>query len=239
MKSFMLVRRTLTVVLLMLIGLTETYAMSESALDKRQIAIIPIAAQTASGDIDGLKVSLNKGLNAGLTINEIKEILVQMYAYTGFPRSLNGLGAFMGVLQERKEKGIKDEIGKEASALPADYDSLTDGTANQTQLIGVEVKGPLFDFAPAIDQYLKAHLFGDIFARDVLSWQDRELATIAALANLKGAGSQLGSHYAISMHNGLTEPQIRAFIEVLRQTIDDQTANDAAQVFDQVLAARR
>ncbi len=239
MKSFMLVRRTLTVVLLMLIGLTETYAMSESALNKRQIAIIPIAAQTASGDIDGLKVSLNKGLDAGLTVNEIKEILVQMYAYTGFPRSLNGLGAFMGVLQERKEKGIKDEIGKEASALPADYDSLQDGTANQTQLIGVEVKGPLFDFAPAIDQYLKAHLFGDIFARDVLSWQDRELATIAALANLKGAGSQLGSHYAISMHNGLTEPQIRAFIEVLRQTIDEQTATDAAQVFDQVLAARR
>lgn len=36
-----------------------------------------------------------------------------MYAYTGFPRSLNGLGTFMTVLGERKEKGINDEIGKE------------------------------------------------------------------------------------------------------------------------------
>ncbi len=213
--------------------------MSASTLDKRQIAIIPIAAQTASGDIEGLKVSLNKGLDAGLTVNEIKEVLVQMYAYTGFPRSLNGLGAFMGVMQERQEKGIQDNVGKEASSLPADYNSLKDGAANQTTLIGVEVKGPLFDFAPAIDEYLKAHLFGDIFARDVLSWQDRELATIAALANLKGAGSQLGSHYAISMHNGLTEPQIRAFIEVLREAIGEETANHATEVFNQVIAARR
>jgi 4-carboxymuconolactone decarboxylase len=32
-----------------------------------------------------------------LTVNEIKEILVQMYAYAGFPRSLNGINAFMAV----------------------------------------------------------------------------------------------------------------------------------------------
>ena len=238
MKSLIFVR-TFTVVLLMLIGLTETYAMSESSLDRRQIAIIPIAAQTASGDIEDLKISLNQGLDAGLTVNEIKEILVQMYAYTGFPRSLNALGAFMGVVNERKEKGIKDEIGKEASPLPADYNSLKNGTANQTKLIGQEVKGPLFDFAPAVDEYLKAHLFGDIFERDVLTWQDRELATIAALANLKGAGSQLGAHYAISMHNGITEAQIRDFIEVLRKTVSAETANEAAKVFDQVLTARK
>ncbi|MBF9002410.1 carboxymuconolactone decarboxylase family protein [Vibrio sp. NFV-1] len=238
MKSLIFVR-TFSVVLLMLIGLTETYAMSESSLDRRQIAIIPIAAQTASGDIEDLKISLNQGLDAGLTVNEIKEILVQMYAYTGFPRSLNALGAFMSVVNERKEKGIKDEIGKEASPLPADYNSLKNGTANQTKLIGQEVKGPLFDFAPAVDEYLKAHLFGDIFERDVLTWQDRELATIAALANLKGAGSQLGAHYAISMHNGITEAQIRDFIEVLRKTVSAETANEAAKVFDQVLTARK
>ncbi|WP_202436377.1 carboxymuconolactone decarboxylase family protein [Vibrio eleionomae] len=213
--------------------------MSESSLDRRQIAIIPIAAQTASGDIENLKISLNQGLDTGLTVNEIKEILVQMYAYTGFPRSLNALGAFMSVVNERQEKGIKDEVGKEASPLPADYNSLRNGTANQTKLIGQEVKGPLFDFAPAVDEYLKAHLFGDIFERDVLTWQDRELATIAALANLKGAGSQLGAHYAISMHNGITEAQIRDFIEVLRKTVSAETANEAAKVFDQVLTDRK
>jgi alkylhydroperoxidase/carboxymuconolactone decarboxylase family protein YurZ len=38
----------------------------------------------------------------------------------------------------------------------------------------------LFDFAPAIDEYLKTHLFGDIFERDSVDWQSRELATAGA-----------------------------------------------------------
>jgi hypothetical protein len=47
-------------------------------------------------------VYLNDGLNAGLSISEIKETLVQMYAYSGFPRSLNGLNTLLAVLEARK-----------------------------------------------------------------------------------------------------------------------------------------
>ena len=85
-----------------------------------------------------------------------------MYAYAGFPRSLNGIGVFMAVMNEREDKGIRDKMGKEASSLPTDKSNLEFGTENQTKLIGHPVAGPLFDFAPTIDQFLKAHLFGDI-----------------------------------------------------------------------------
>jgi hypothetical protein len=61
--------------------------------------------------------ALTDGLDAGLTVNEIKEVLVQLYAYTGFPRSLNALQTFADVLNQRKQNGIKDELGKEASPL--------------------------------------------------------------------------------------------------------------------------
>lgn len=135
--------------------------MQEHFSGKEQ-AIIPIAAFTASGELEKLKMSLVEGLNAGLTISETKEILVQMYAYTGFPRSLNALGTFMSVVEERKQQGIFDTEGEPASPLPTDESSLSFGTKNQTQLVGQVVSGPLFDFAPEIDQYLKAHLFGDI-----------------------------------------------------------------------------
>jgi 4-carboxymuconolactone decarboxylase len=60
----------------------------KQALSAIQKSIIPIAAFTANGDREKLKTALNEGLDAGLTVNEIKEILVQMYAYAGFPRSL-------------------------------------------------------------------------------------------------------------------------------------------------------
>ncbi len=134
-----------------------------------------------------LKPALEKGLESGLIVNEIKEILVQMYAYAGFPRSLNAIGTFMAVMDERKAKGCNDMTGKEPSPVPIDETSLEFGTKNQTRLVGQPVKGPMFDFAPAIDQYLKAHLFGDIFhdQRDVLTWREREIATIACLANIR------------------------------------------------------
>lgn len=77
-------------------------AIASEGFDSKDKAIIPIAAFAASGEIDKLKVSLNDGLEAGFTINETKEVLGQLYAYAGFPRSLNALAAFMQVLEERE-----------------------------------------------------------------------------------------------------------------------------------------
>ena len=76
--------------------------MKSEGLNAKQQSIVTIAAFTAKGDLEKLKTALNEGLDAGLTVNEIKEILVQMYAYAGFPRSLNGINTFMGVMEERE-----------------------------------------------------------------------------------------------------------------------------------------
>lgn len=206
-----------------------------NSLNTHQQVMIPIAAFTANGDMDKLTQALNEGLDAGLTVNEIKEILVQLYAYCGFPRSLNALGCFMSVMKERHARGIVDEEGKTATLPPANWDSLSAGGENQTQLVGQKVSGPLFDFAPAIDNYLKAHLFGDIFQRDVLDWPARELVTISALAAIPGAESQLKSHYAIGSHNGITTAQFHAFVAVLAEKCAPDIAANARAVLAQYL----
>ena len=184
----------------------QTTAPSPSeTLTARQQAIVPIAAFAAAGDIAKLNAALNQGLDAGLTVSDAKEVLVQLYAYAGFPRSLNALGELMKVLEARKQRGIQDAPGSAPSrAIPKGEALLAAGTANQTKLAGGPVKGPLFDFAPAIDEYLKTHLFGDIFERDNLDWQSRELATVGMLSALPGAESQLQAHMRISMNVGLT-----------------------------------
>ena len=84
---------------------------SDKTLSARQKHIVPIAAYTAKGDLQKLKPALNEGLDAGLTVNEIKEAIVHLYAYCGFPRSIRGLQTFMEVLDERKAVGIIDETG--------------------------------------------------------------------------------------------------------------------------------
>ncbi len=219
----------------LLVLFTMNTAVATEEFDGKEKAIIPIAAFAASGEIDKLKVSLNEGLDAGLTINETKEVLGQLYAYAGFPRSLNALAAFMQVLEERKSKGIEDVVGPESSPLPTDRSSLEFGAENQTKLIGVEVKGALFDFSPQIDEYLKSHLFGDIFARDVLTWKKREIATIATLANIPGVNSQLAAHYNISMNNDVTVNELKEFITIIEKHCGEDIANNAQKVLDSVL----
>jgi len=152
-----------------------------------------------------------------LSISDAKEILVQLYAYAGFPRSLNALGTLMTVLDARRQRGVQDTAGRAPGPVPTGKDLLALGTANQTKLSGAPVKGPLFDFAPAIDEYLKTHLFGDIFGRDNLDWPSRELATVGALSALTGVESQLQAHVRISLNVGLTLPQLRSAADALAQ----------------------
>src|SRR5436190_2631498 len=182
------------------------------------------------GDLPRLNEALNQGLDAGLTVGDVKEILVQLYAYAGFPRSLNALGELMKIVDTRKQRGVQDLPGGDPGPVPSGRELLAVGTANQTKLSGAPVKGPLFEFAPAIDTFLKTHLFGDIFARDNLDWQSRELATVGALAAMPGVESQLLSHVGVSMNVGLTAAQLREVAQVLAQAgqVDAATRTRAA-----------
>ena len=208
-----------------------------SALSGKQQSIIPIAAFTANGDVEKLKAALAEGLQNGMTINEIKEVLVQMYAYTGFPRSLTGLNTFIALLDERKAQGIHDEVGRDAAPLPANANIRELGTANQTAVIGRPAGGRGYEFAPVIDIFLKEHLFGDIFSRDVLSFQERELATVSALASLP-APAQLRSHLNCCLVVGLTEAQMKAFVSVLEAKVGKAEAELAEKTLDAVLQNR-
>ena len=141
-------------------------------LSRREQSIIAIAAVTAKGDLPKLKTELNAGLEAGLTINQIKEVIVHLYAYCGFPRSIRGLQTFMEVLNERKAKGIQDVLGAEASPIQDERSKYERGREILGKLTGAPQDGPKTGysaFAPVIDTFLKEHLFADIFERDVLT----------------------------------------------------------------------
>jgi alkylhydroperoxidase/carboxymuconolactone decarboxylase family protein YurZ len=211
---------------------------TEQALSAKQQTIPLIAAAMAMGDMPKLDRALNAGLDAGLTVAEAKEILVQLYAYVGFPRSLNALGELMKVEQARKQRGIHDAPGREPSrAIPTGEALLAAGKANQTKISGKPVTGGVFDFAPVINQFLQAHLFGDIFERDNLDWQSRELATVGALAATPGVESQLRAHMAASMRVGLTAAQLRQVIQLLAEHGDADAAKRANEALTQALAA--
>ncbi len=226
--------KTLVAAALVAFGGTTVKAQQnmENVLNEKQQAVVAISCFEAKGDQQRLAAAINEGLDAGLTVSQVKEALSHLYAYTGFPRSLNALGTLQNVLKERKDKGITDEEGRDASPLPQDYDALKQGTEVQTKVSGRAFN---YTFAPATDYYLKAHLFGDIFARDNLTHSQRELVTVSALSGLEGCESQLKSHVNGARNMGLSEAEIRSIPVVLEAKVGAREAWRARKAIAEVL----
>ena len=173
---------------------------SGMTLTERQKGLAACACLMAQGDLEGLEYAMRSALNNGVTINELKEAFSQLYAYTGFPRSLNALGVLSKVLENRKPEWQEGKPWTRPKVWDDAEKALKQGTEVQTKL-----SGRAFDYAfcPQDDYYLKAHLFGDIFAGDQLTPADREIVTVAALSGLEGVDPQLAAHKrgAVNMGN--------------------------------------
>lgn len=202
--------------------------MKANALNAQQKSMATIAALTAVGDLNLLKAEMNTGLNAGLTVNEIKEALVQLYAYCGFPRSLNGINTLMALLEERKSKRLPIVEGKAGSVIKTHSDKYEKGRLTLEALTKTAQPKPapgFGEFAPRADAFLKEHLFADIFDNEVLNHGQRELITISALSAMQGVDAQLQAHVSMGRNTGITDAQLAELSDVIEKNISRQQAN--------------
>lgn len=213
-------------------------AQQKTYLSPKEQSIITISALTAKGNLDKLKIALNSGLENGLTINEIKETLVHLYAYCGFPRSIRALQTFMQVLDERKTNGINDKTGNEISPI----DETDSKYKRGKKILGELTKAPQPDtltgysaFVPIMDTFLKEHLFAAIFERDVLNHVQRELATISVIATIGKAEPMLRSHLTICLNVGLKPEQLQHFVNIIKSSIGKKEAKSAQKILNDVL----
>lgn len=181
-------------------------------LDLKAKEIAVVAALTAMGTAQPqLKVHLNGALNTGSTISEIKEVILQMSVYAGFPSCINGMVAFKEVLHERKAQGFSDPEGKAPSATnPSDRQRV--GELALSELDGWQVgrlEAAFGEFAPEIVKFTLEYGYADIFSRDNLDKQHRQIATIAALTAMGNARPQLKFHVNAGLNIGLTVENIR------------------------------
>ena len=178
-------------------------------IPQKTLQLCACAALEARGDLMRLDAAVRQALDCGVTVNELKDAFSQLYAYTGFPRSLNALGVLQRVLADRKSQSINDNEGKPFRR-PAAWDdaalALKQGTEMQTRDEG----GTPWDytFCPQADHYMKAHLFGDIYASDQLTPAERELVTVAALSAMDGVESQFEGHKECAVFMGNTQQQV-------------------------------
>lgn len=214
-----------------------------NVLEMRHQHIVALSSFTAKGDLERLSMALNEALYAGLTINEIKEVLVHLYAYCGFPRSIQGINTFMAILEKRKAQGIIDETGKSASPIADDLSKYERGKKVLETLTGqpqiTPPKSGYGAFSPEIDVFLKEHLFADIFGRDVLNYQDREVATITALTCLGGVEPMLKNHLGIALHLGMTVGQMNDLLSIVEAKVGAMEAEGGRKVLAEVVSGRK
>lgn len=210
-------------------------------LSDKQKGIVQMAAFTAKGDLEKLKVAINKSLDAGMSINECKEVFLHTYAYCGFPRSIQGLNTLIAALDERKAKGINDNVGREATPVN-DTSKYETGWKNLARLGGRSTDGPIEKptsgygaFSPEIDRFLKEHLFADLFSRDLLTYAERELTTISVLIALgKGVEPMLGSHLGLTLKQGISKNQIEEVCALIEKSVSKADADAARKVFSEM-----
>jgi 4-carboxymuconolactone decarboxylase len=81
--------------------------VSRPGLDLRSRQIATVAALTALGNAPvQLRAHIDIALNVGCTRDEIREVIIQMAVYAGFPAALNGMAAAKEVFGARDGKGL-------------------------------------------------------------------------------------------------------------------------------------
>lgn len=216
---------------------------SSQTLSRQQEKIVTIASYTSVGELEKLKTELVAGLEAGLTVNEIKEVLVHLYAYSGFPRSLRGLMTFMEVLDQRKAAGINDNMGRESSAINDTGSKYERGKKILSELSGTaytpgRVTNGYAGFSPEIETFLKEHLFADIFERDVLDYAQREMVTVSVLMGLGGVEPMLSSHMNLALNTGITPAQLQQMVDIIKVNMGNEKGDAAQGVLNELLKTK-
>ena len=213
------------------------YAEANKVLTSREQAIVAVASYTGKGDLEHLKAAFVRALEAGMTINEVNEVLIHAYAYCGFPRSLRAIQTFMRVVDERKANGINDKVGREASVITDSGNRYERGRDVLAEISGVPADAPKAGyalFAPVIERFLKEHLFADLFERDLLTYRERELATVSILAGVGGVEPMFKSHVAICLHLGIMPEQLSALLNIVETNLGKNYSEPLRIVLNQL-----
>ncbi|ATC38163.1 carboxymuconolactone decarboxylase family protein [Elizabethkingia anophelis] len=214
---------------------------SRDGLDLKSKEIAVFAALTAMANArPQLKVHLNGALNTGSSVSEIKEVILQMSVYSGFPGSINAMNALREVLTERQKQGIKDEDGKTASKINK-ISRLESGEKELSKLDDLQVgklKYAYNDFSPDLAKFILEYAYGDIFSRDNLEYRYRQIATISALTVLGNAQTQLKFHINAGLNIGLTDTEIKEIMLLMTIYSGFPSAINGTNVLKEVLSER-
>lgn len=214
-------------------------ALNNLTVRQSHIALISILTTITKTDVERLKQVLADALDFGLTINEINEEIIHLYCYVGFAPVCRANIVFMELVEERRNRGINDEQGREPSPLDETESKYARGEKLQMLLTGMtaqQLQSGVYGFNPRLDYCLKEHLFADLFARDILSYIEREIATVSALASMNDP--LVEAHYGGALNVAVTPGQLNDILTIVGQEVSPAVAETGSKRLEHTLKIR-
>ena len=77
-------------------------------------------------------------------------------------------------------------------------------------------------------------MFSDIFERDVLSYQDREISTLSALINLGGVDRMIKGHMGIALNIGISKVQLNDLLNTIEKNVALSKVDSGRKILNQL-----
>jgi 4-carboxymuconolactone decarboxylase len=147
---------------------------------------------------NSIEAHVEGALRAGATETEIKELLLQMTVYAGYPKTLSAIAAAQKIFADIKKSGMpvaspqsELENQRQAESNEARYRRGLEALNQISKSSGEAVVKSFEDIAPDLGRYIVEFSYGNVFSRPNLDLKTRELATVSALAGLNTTASEL------------------------------------------------
>ena len=192
-----------------------------TGLDPQTLALVRIAAATATGD----EVKLRDRMIAARAVHVppawVDELLLQSFLNVGYPLALVAFGVWRGVAGPvlESEKG-------ESMAHPDWERWTTRGVAGCGEVYGRTFHKLMLNLRalhPAVEPLVVVDAYGKILGRPGLDSKRRELCTLAAIA-MQNAPRQLHAHLRGALNTGSTREDVDAVLAVVEMDLTKERA---------------
>jgi 4-carboxymuconolactone decarboxylase len=180
-------------------------------LDAASRQVATIAALTALGNAaPQLRFHIEAGLAAGLSPQQVIDVIYVTTVFAGFPAGLNAIAAARDVFAQKNVA-----FSPAPAASPDDRRATGLAALSATsQNAGQRVVDSLADIAPDMAAFILDFSYGDVIARTILSPAYKEIAMIAAATARGTMAPQLKVHAKAALAVGMSR---QAIVEVVIQ----------------------
>lgn len=189
------------------------------SLDPQTVALVRVAAATATGDEVKLRERMIAARGADVPLLWVEELLLQSFLNVGYPLALVAFGVWRTVAGPVKEAG-------EPIAHPEWERWTTRGVASCGEVYGRTFHKLMLNLRalhPAIEPLVVVDAYGKILGRPGLDSKRRELCTLAAIA-MQNAPRQLHAHLRGALNTGSTREEVDEVIAIVETDLTKERA---------------